>query len=269
MTAPQTTSRAAGSWPVALAPPRRSWPASTGLSESVTNANYPAAAPYSHASSLWDVSAGSNGTCAPAYLCNAGKGYDGPTGLGTPDGSFAFTGGAATINPLTPGAPTAVTATAGSDQAVVSWSPPSSDGGSPVVGYVVTPIGAGVPQPAHTYLTIATTQAITGLHAGVSTTFTVAALNAVGRGAASSPTAAIIPSDPIWLYYQHLGGAGSYLSTPLGVDVAAPGGGLSQDFRGGSLYWSPLPARTPSTVQSSPNTKDSQALPRARLSHDR
>ncbi len=47
--------------------------------------------PYSHTSSLFDVVAGSNGSCGSiAYLCTAGVGYDGPTGLGTPDGSAGF-----------------------------------------------------------------------------------------------------------------------------------------------------------------------------------
>lgn len=35
--------------------------------------------------SVNDVQVGSTGTCG-GYLCNAGPGYDGPTGLGTPDG---------------------------------------------------------------------------------------------------------------------------------------------------------------------------------------
>ncbi len=48
--------------------------------------------PYRHKHALFDVTAGSNGTCDPAYLCTAGPGYDGPTGLGTPDGSTAFGG---------------------------------------------------------------------------------------------------------------------------------------------------------------------------------
>ncbi|MEU1622481.1 kelch repeat-containing protein [Streptomyces sp. NPDC005722] len=39
---------------------------------------------------LHDVTDGANGRCAPAYLCSAGPGYDGPTGLGTPDGTDAF-----------------------------------------------------------------------------------------------------------------------------------------------------------------------------------
>jgi subtilase family serine protease len=39
---------------------------------------------------LFDVKTGSNGTCSPGYLCTAGPGYDGPTGLGTPKGASAF-----------------------------------------------------------------------------------------------------------------------------------------------------------------------------------
>jgi hypothetical protein len=46
--------------------------------------------PYGHVSSLFDVTTGSNGTCSPSYLCTAGAGYDGPTGLGTPNGLGAF-----------------------------------------------------------------------------------------------------------------------------------------------------------------------------------
>ena len=44
---------------------------------------------YSHISSLNDISSGSNGTCG-APLCVAGQGWDGPTGLGTPNGTGAF-----------------------------------------------------------------------------------------------------------------------------------------------------------------------------------
>ncbi|MFC0433766.1 peptidase S8 [Kutzneria buriramensis] len=45
---------------------------------------------YSHTSSLYDVSGGSNGSCGGTYLCTAVAGYDGPTGLGTPNGTGAF-----------------------------------------------------------------------------------------------------------------------------------------------------------------------------------
>ena len=54
-------------------------------------ADTPASYPYAHTTSLRDVTSGSNGTChKAAYLCTAGPGYDGPTGLGTPQGTGAF-----------------------------------------------------------------------------------------------------------------------------------------------------------------------------------
>ncbi len=46
--------------------------------------------PYTHASSLNDVTAGSNGTCPTSQWCTARVGWDGPTGLGTPNGTGAF-----------------------------------------------------------------------------------------------------------------------------------------------------------------------------------
>ena len=46
--------------------------------------------PYSHTSSLFDVTSGSNGSCGGSYLCTAGTGFDGPTGLGTPNGIGGF-----------------------------------------------------------------------------------------------------------------------------------------------------------------------------------
>jgi subtilase family serine protease len=45
---------------------------------------------YAHSSSLFDVTIGSNGSCGGSYLCTAKPGYDGPTGLGTPNGVSAF-----------------------------------------------------------------------------------------------------------------------------------------------------------------------------------
>ncbi len=53
-------------------------------------AGYANAVPYGHASSLFDVTSGSNGTCPTTQWCNARVGWDGPTGLGTPNGVSAF-----------------------------------------------------------------------------------------------------------------------------------------------------------------------------------
>jgi len=46
--------------------------------------------PYRASSALFDVIGGSNGACSGTYMCNALPGYDGPTGLGTPNGLGAF-----------------------------------------------------------------------------------------------------------------------------------------------------------------------------------
>jgi subtilase family serine protease len=56
-----------------------------GNAGSVTYGSYP----YSHTGSLNDVTSGSNGSCG-TDLCNAGVGWDGPTGLGTPNGTGGF-----------------------------------------------------------------------------------------------------------------------------------------------------------------------------------
>jgi hypothetical protein len=53
----------------------------------------PASYPYGHTGSLFDVTSGSNGSCSPKYLCTGSAGYDGPSGLGTPNGVAAFTNG--------------------------------------------------------------------------------------------------------------------------------------------------------------------------------
>ncbi|MFD9636770.1 S53 family peptidase, partial [Streptomyces violascens] len=58
--------------------------------------DYPSKYPYAHTSALNDVTTGNNGTCSPSYLCTAGTGYDGPTGLGTPNGTTAFATGGST-----------------------------------------------------------------------------------------------------------------------------------------------------------------------------
>ncbi|MEU0091499.1 hypothetical protein [Kribbella sp. NPDC006257] len=53
-------------------------------------AGYANALPYAHTSSLFDVTTGSNGSCPTTQWCNARTGWDGPTGLGTPNGAGAF-----------------------------------------------------------------------------------------------------------------------------------------------------------------------------------
>jgi hypothetical protein len=42
---------------------------------------------YDDPSGLFDITTGRARSCEPTYFCNAGRGYDGPTGLGTPNGA--------------------------------------------------------------------------------------------------------------------------------------------------------------------------------------
>jgi hypothetical protein len=57
---------------------------------------------YSHTSGLNDVASGSNGSCGGIDLCTGGAGWDGPTGLGTPDGTTAFGVGVPIVRSVTP-----------------------------------------------------------------------------------------------------------------------------------------------------------------------
>ncbi|MER5730658.1 putative Ig domain-containing protein [Streptomyces sp. NPDC002138] len=63
--------------------------------------SYPSSYPYARTASLNDVTSGANGSCSSSYLCTAKSGYDGPTGLGTPNGTAAFTGGSTGGNTVT------------------------------------------------------------------------------------------------------------------------------------------------------------------------
>ncbi|HEY2578749.1 MAG TPA: hypothetical protein VGI74_20790 [Streptosporangiaceae bacterium] len=64
------------------------------LAGSLAAGSVPASYPYSHVGDLNDVTAGADGTCnVHPFLCNGEVGYDGPTGLGTPNGTGAFVSG--------------------------------------------------------------------------------------------------------------------------------------------------------------------------------
>jgi hypothetical protein len=52
--------------------------------------SFPASYTWAHPGGLNDVTSGRNGTCSPAVWCTSAKGWDGPTGLGTPKGLTAF-----------------------------------------------------------------------------------------------------------------------------------------------------------------------------------
>jgi subtilase family serine protease len=69
-----------------------------GLAGNAGTVDYAARLPYGNSAALFDVVGGSNGSCTgngrkrsgQSYFCNAVAGYDGPTGLGTPNGTGGF-----------------------------------------------------------------------------------------------------------------------------------------------------------------------------------
>ena len=103
----------------------------------------------------------------------------------------------AAVTPMTvPAAPTGVTATAAPTQASLAFTAPADTGGSPITGYQAscTPQGGGT---AVTATGAASPIVVAGLTNGTTYDCTVAAVNAVGTGAASAPVAVTPQAAPV------------------------------------------------------------------------
>ncbi|WP_442814325.1 putative Ig domain-containing protein [Streptomyces sp. NBC_01198] len=122
----------------------------------------PASYPYAHTSALNDVTTGTNGSCGSSYLCTAKAGYDGPTGLGTPNGTAAFTSGGSTGNTVSvtsPGNQSTKVSTA------VSLQIHATDSASgQTLTYTATGLPPGLSISSSTGLISGTTSATTGTY---------------------------------------------------------------------------------------------------------
>jgi lysophospholipase L1-like esterase len=94
---------------------------------------------------------------------------------------------------IRPGVPKSVHAVGGPGSATVSWQVPAN-GSSTITGYVITPYLGSSAQPAIA-IKPATSRRISGLTAGQSYVFRVAAKSPAGTGAKSAATTAVVPSE--------------------------------------------------------------------------
>ena len=100
--------------------------------------------------------------------------------------------------PTAPDAPTNSSAIPASGRALVSWTPPASNG-SAIASYTVTPFVGGTAQtPVQVSNGSATSTTVSGLTNGTGYTFQVSATNGVGTGPASGASAAATPEDTIF-----------------------------------------------------------------------
>jgi hypothetical protein len=133
---------------------------------------------YTHTSNFYDVTSGNNGSCSPSYLCTAGTGYDGPTGIGTPNGIAGLetgtSSGGNTVSVTNPGSQTGTVGTAVSLQITAS---DSASGQS--LSYSATGLPAG--------LSISSSGLISGTPTTAATsTVTVTATDTTGASGTAS-----------------------------------------------------------------------------------
>ncbi|WP_323748142.1 hypothetical protein [Catenulispora rubra] len=131
---------------------------------------------YQHTANFYDVTSGNDGSCSPSYLCTAGVGYDGPTGIGTPDGITGLQTGSSGTETVSVTNPGSQNSTAGTAISTLQIS--GSDSAGKSLTYSATGLPAG--------LSISSSGAITGTPSTTgSSTVTVTASSGTASGSTS------------------------------------------------------------------------------------
>ncbi len=192
------------------------------LANSATAGTYPNSYPYANPGALWDVTTGATASCSPSYLCTAVAGYDGPTGLGTPNGVAAFGPGTAPANDFS-----------------ISVSPSSAS---------VT-AGSGTSATVSTTTTSGTAQTVSlsasGLPSGATASFSP---TSVTSGSSSTLTISTASTTPAGTYTVTITGTGTSAThtTSFALTVGSGGGGGctaaqklgNPGFESGATVWS-------------------------------
>jgi hypothetical protein len=211
---------------------------------------YPASYPYQHLGHLNDVTFGSNGPCSlnPDYICDTRAGFDGPTGLGTPEGTTAFSAsGTDPVTVMDPGtqdaghsAPVSFTITGLDSRAGASltWTAsglPTGVSVSPVAHSSSAQISGSLPAAVRSYaVTVTATDPST--HKTASTWFSIVA---AGSLTPSAPVTGNIVTDfspPDGTGTECLDGGAQTAGTEVTLQLCDEG--LAQD-------WTYLPGGAP------------------------
>jgi subtilisin family serine protease len=164
------------------------------------------------------------------------------SGTGSPN-RLAFMGSFTAAPVSTPSSPAAVTATAGNATVRLAWSAPVSNGGANITDYLVQYAPSNSTTTWTTFndgVSTTLNATVSGLANGTAYSFRVAAINAIGTGAftspiISTPIAGAAPSAPQSLYatagretvsltWNAPSSAGSAVITDYAVEYSANGG---------------------------------------------
>jgi len=167
----------------------------------------------------------------------------------------------ATVPPAVPAAPGIGAASFGNASATVRWTPPATDGGSPITGYLVRAVDTagnqvGALRPA---AATATSLTVTGLANGSAYRFQVAAANAAGTGPNSALSAVVVPATvpgaPVIATAAPGTAGGAITATAVWNPPASTGGSAVTGYRVRALRMSAtgtVLATTTSAIQPGP-----------------